>query len=121
MKISERLINDVWEKGRRVKGVDPTKYRKDACGAWIAKNQFGKNSPMGWVIDHIKPQIKKGSDDITNLRPFHFLNNISKGSDFPSYIASVVAEGNENIKRIRSCRVNAKALALLESNKEKIK
>lgn len=38
---SQEDIDAVWEKGEKVPGFDPEKYRKDQCGAWIQKDQYG--------------------------------------------------------------------------------
>ena len=48
-------INAVWRKAMVVSGVDPTKRRKDGCGAWIDCDQYGRTveNGTGWEIDHI--------------------------------------------------------------------
>jgi hypothetical protein len=49
---------------------DPKDWRKDQCGAWIARNQYGnRNSRYGWEVDHIKPESEGGGDELSNLRP----------------------------------------------------
>lgn len=105
MIITERLKREVWDKGRIVPNYDPAKYRKDACGAWISWNRFGDlHSPYGWQIDHIYPEAKlklrrltqESIDDLRNLRPMHWRNNESKGSDYPTYHSVVKAVGNHN-------------------------
>ena len=59
MIITEERKRRVWEKGVIVPNYDPAKYRKDACGAWIAWNRYDdKHSPYGWQIDHIYPESK---------------------------------------------------------------
>lgn len=95
---SDEIIDQIWEKGRIVEGFDPATIRKDACGAWILRNQYGMtNSDYGWVIDHVYPTFLGGDDNPENLRPMQWKNNVSKGNDYPIYMAEVRAEGAQNI------------------------
>lgn len=77
-KFSESVIQAVWEKGTIVPGVDPRFRRMDQCGAWIDRNRHGDRSDQnntGWEVDHISPG---GSDDLSNLRPLQWYNNVTK-------------------------------------------
>jgi len=77
-KFSELVIQAVWEKGTIVPGADPRFRRKDQCGAWIDRNRHGDRSDQnntGWEVDHISPG---GSDDLSNLRPLQWYNNVTK-------------------------------------------
>lgn len=105
MNITEELKLSVWRKGIAVQNYDPDKYRKDACGAWIAWDRYGDtHSPYGWQIDHIYPESKlqlrrfaqESIDDLRNLRPLHWRNNASKGTDYPTYHTVVKAVDNHN-------------------------
>lgn len=105
MNITNELKLSVWQKGIAVQNYDPEKYRKDACGAWIAWDRFGDiHSPYGWQIDHIYPEAKlqlrrfsqESIDDLRNLRPLHWRNNASKGVDYPTYHSVVKAVDNHN-------------------------
>ena len=103
--ITEELRKQVWEKGQIVEGYDSTKVRKDSCGAWIVFDKYNdRNSIFGWEIDHIYP-LKKLRDrnipekiinSIENLSPLNWLNNKSKGTDYPVYHGSVRAKDNKN-------------------------
>lgn len=112
----DELKKQVWEKGRVVPNYDPDKYRKDACGAWISWERYGdKHSPYGWQIDHIYPESRlhlrrfsqENIDDLRNLRPMHWKNNQSKGSDYPTYHSVVKAIDNHNEDIEDTFEVNA--------------
>ena len=113
MDISDDMKRRVWEKARAVEGYDDTRYRKDACGAWIMWDKYGLSHAFGWEIDHIYPTERGGTDILENLRPLQHQNNASKADDYPSYTAVVTAEGEHNIEKKRNLTVNAKTRDLL--------
>ena len=107
----------VWQKAQIVEGLDPSMYRKDACGAWMVWDKYGVQDNMyGWEIDHIVPRSllqEKGYmpseiDSLINLRALQHQNNTSKGDDYPSYTAIVTAEPNRNVERMQNLTVNEK-------------
>ena len=107
----------VWQKAQIVEGLDPSMYRKDACGAWMVWDKYGVQYNMyGWEIDHIVPRSllqEKGYmpseiDSLINLRALQHQNNTSKGDDYPSYPAIVTAEANRNVERMQNLTVNEK-------------
>ena len=107
----------VWQKAQIVEGLDPSMYRKDACGAWMVWDKYGvQDNIYGWEIDHIVPRSrlqKKGYmpseiDSLINLRALQHQNNTSKGDDYPSYTAIVTAEANRNVERMQNLTVNEK-------------
>ncbi len=102
----EATIDYVWQKGLKVEGYNPELYRQDYSGAWIAKNAYGdKDSILGWEIDHVFPKARGGTNDEINLRPINWRNNISKGDDYPEYIAEIVSEDNKNVVKPTRCTV----------------
>lgn len=69
----------VWEMAKQIPGKDKNKYRADVYGYTIYRYSFGKNSDMGWCIDHIKPIARGGSNDIANLQALATHKNLSLG------------------------------------------
>jgi hypothetical protein len=94
MSFSEEQIQQVWEKGKAVPNYGEGKYRKDECSAWMIRDKHGdRNSKYGWEIDHIDP---KGGDDLSNLRPLQWENNVAT-SDEGKLKCVVTSKGNENV------------------------
>ena len=91
----------VWEKANTVKNVDKNIFRKDYAGAWIKRDQYGKQTEYGWEVDHVYPKAKGGSDDLRNLKPLHWQNNATKGCNYPKFTTSISSDGNKNIKERR--------------------
>ena len=72
-------IQRIWEKATVVPGYDPNLWRKDQCGAWICRDDYGeRSSDYGWELDHIILRSHGGSDRLFNLRPLHWQNNASR-------------------------------------------
>ena len=122
MEVTDELKQLVWDKGVIVPTVDESKYRKDACGAWIARDRYGDvHSPYGWQIDHIYPESRlllrgysqESIDNLSNLRPFHWKNNASKGADYPTYHSVVKAINNHNEDIDDTFEVNANVQVIL--------
>jgi len=113
---TEQQINEVWEKGRTIPGLDRDVYRKDAAGAIIKKTDRRVNSQYGWEIDHVFPKAKLKErgipedkwDDLINLRPFHADNNRKKSDDYPDYTREKVMnkETHKNITLEKAKIVN---------------
>ncbi len=76
---SEELIDKVWDKADEIRGKNPDLYRKDAYGNPIFRHSYGKNTEMGWQIDHIKAVAQGGSDNMRNLQALKSSINQSKG------------------------------------------
>ena len=109
------LIEVIWEKGRVIEGYNPAQFRQDACGAWITRDKYGdKSNNFGWVVDHICPRSllekhnvpSEAIDDIVNLQPMHWANDMSKGESYPIFLSARYAVEGDNITLVQSFIVN---------------
>ncbi|MBU4258009.1 MAG: HNH endonuclease [Syntrophaceae bacterium] len=82
-KFTEERVDEVWEKGKKIQGKDPNLYRRDSAGNEIYKPSHGKNTEVGWEVDHKKPVDKGGSDNLRNLQPLQTEENKEKGTKYP--------------------------------------
>ena len=83
---SATTIQLVWEKGQAVPGHNSDIWRKDVCGAWMKRTEYGNtNSQHGWEIDHKKPVAAGGGDELSNLQPLHWENNRYKSDGYPEW------------------------------------
>lgn len=80
-KWSETTIKKVWDKAIKSTPENEVKgFRKDKCYTWMLFEKHGdRNSEYGWEIDHIKPVAHGGTDDLFNLQPLQWENNVEKG------------------------------------------
>jgi len=97
MYYSDETIIQIWQKAQYVSPENEARgFRKDECGAWIKLSDYGnRDSPYGWEIDHIFPQSLGGSDELYNLRPLHWENNIEKAGR-PYLSCAVTSDGTSN-------------------------
>ena len=70
----------VWDKAKQIRGRNPNVHRQDPYGNQIYKPSYGKDSPQGWEVDHIKPKSRGGSDNLRNLQAMKTSVNRSKGN-----------------------------------------
>lgn len=61
-------INKAWRNAKPIRGANPNTHRQDPYGNKISRGSYGKNSAMGWEVDHIKPKSRGGSDATRNLQ-----------------------------------------------------
>lgn len=92
---TEADIQAVWGKATQVNGYNKEIARKDECGAWIERKQYGnRNSIFGWEIDHISPGE---NDALSNLRPLQWKNNVDKSDG--RLKCNVVSSEKTNIEK----------------------
>jgi hypothetical protein len=84
-------IAAVWQRGRVVPGYNPNEYRKDSCGAWMKRSEYGQTTNYGWEIDHIRPVAAGGTDDMANLQPLFWKNNRHKSDSWPQWACAISA------------------------------
>jgi hypothetical protein len=78
MALSEEVVRKVWEKARGMTELSPEMWRKDECGAWIKRDQYGHaHAEFGWKIENVS---LGGPDSVENLRPFHHANDYDRAS-----------------------------------------
>lgn len=96
MTYSKEQLDQIFAKGKEIPGKDPARYRKDACGNEIYRQSYGKESPMGWEVDHKNPKDNGGTNSMRNLQPLQSSENSSKGAKYEVrlffYFASHPAE-----------------------------
>jgi|SRR5437588_8315770 len=98
MAFSEDIIWQVWGRAVVISVSDALVWRKDECGAWINRADYGnRDSQFGWEIGHIKSVSEGGTDDISNLRPLQWENNVRNHDGVE---CAVIASGTENVRRV---------------------
>jgi hypothetical protein len=76
MELSGELIQRIWEKARGMTELSSELWRKDECGAWIKRDQYGHtHSEFGWKVENVSPG---GPEVLENLRPFHHANGYDR-------------------------------------------
>jgi len=82
-KFDQDTVDRIWEKAKPIPGKDPALYRKDAAENPIYKPSYGKDSEMGWEIDHKHPVSDGGTDNPRNLQPLQAVENREKSDQYP--------------------------------------
>ena len=80
---TNKQIKSAWDSANRIRGKNPNLYRKDAYGNTIYKSSYGKQSDMGWELDHKHPVSRGGTDALKNLQAVQWEENRKKGNKYP--------------------------------------
>ena len=80
--VSKSDREKAWDKAPKVRGKSPDLYRRDSKGNELFKPSYGKQSKMGWEIDHKKPKAKGGSDNQRNLQILQTKANRTKSDKY---------------------------------------
>lgn len=104
---TDEVLLAVWQKAEQVDGNDPRVWRKDFAGAWIRYDQYGMRTMYGWQIDHRRPQSKGGTDEVSNLFPLQWENNLEKSDDYPVFSTKITSKGSENVEERQSWKIQS--------------
>ena len=50
-----KKVEKAWNNAHKIRGKNPEVYRRDDYGNTIFKSSYGKQSDMGWEVDHRHP------------------------------------------------------------------
>ncbi len=80
---SQKRIDQIWEKGKQVRGGNPEVWRKDIFGNLIRKASYGTVGRYAWEFDHKNPKARGGSDHLRNMQPLDRDANRVKSDKYP--------------------------------------
>lgn len=80
---TNKQIEEAWENAHKIRGKNSELYRKDDYGNIMYKPSYGKQSSMGWEVDHIHPKAKGGTDSQRNLQAVQWEENRKKSDTYP--------------------------------------
>jgi hypothetical protein len=92
-KFKQDEIEDTWNKAESISGKNPELYRQDKVGNIIYYHSYGKDSAMGWDVDHSKPLCEGGTYHKNNLQVLQAAQNrYDKNGTYP-YNYNTEAQG----------------------------
>ena len=95
MAFDDATILAVWEKGE-IGPREKEHWRMDACGAWMLFEEHENPlSVFGWKINRLDGIY--GSDDLANLRPLQWNNNILTAAADGHLRCAMTSQGNKNV------------------------
>lgn len=95
------LVDAAWNRGRVMPEADPSIWRQDACGAWIRREQIGRQTEFGWKIRNLSAGDEQRLED---LRPFHWRNDFRLGSGRPTCDVTADHSGMPGEEHVRPPR-----------------
>lgn len=91
------IVDTVWLLAEAVDGNDSALWRKDECGAWINRLEYGKrHSSFGWEICDLSLGHRPGT--LGDLRPMQWENYIDRIAAITQ--SRVTADGLRNVRKL---------------------
>lgn len=78
-----KKVEEAWNNAHKIRGENPDVYRRDDYGNIMYKLSYGRQSEMGWEIDHKHPISKGGTDTPNNLHVVQWKENRQKSDKYP--------------------------------------
>ena len=78
-----KKVEEAGNNAHKSRGKNPEGYRRDDYGNTIFKSSYGKQSDMGWEVDHRHPVSKGGTDSPKNLQAVQWKENRIKSDKYP--------------------------------------
>lgn len=66
--VSARERQAAWDKAATIPGCNPALYRVDVPGSALYEHSYGRNTAMGWHVDHVRPLAQHGDYSPDNLQ-----------------------------------------------------
>lgn len=93
----KEIVDAVWQLAEKVDGNDSALWRKDECGAWINKLEYGKrHSSFGWEICDLSLGRRPGT--LSALRPMQWENYVDHIAAITQ--SRVTADGLRNVRKL---------------------
>ncbi len=80
---TQEMVKIAWENAHKIRGKNPDVYRKDDQGNNLYYGSYGKQSEMGWEVDHKHPVSKGGTNTSKNLIATQWKENRKKSDKYP--------------------------------------
>ena len=78
-----KIVEEAWNIALKIRGKNAEVYSRDDYGNTIFKSSYGKQSDMGWEVDHRHPVSKGGTDSPKNLQAVQWKENRIKSDKYP--------------------------------------
>lgn len=91
------VVDRAWARAEIITGNDAELWRKDECGAWMYRLDYGRrDSSFGWEI--LDPSLGRGDGGIAALRPLQWQNYLDALAAETQ--SRVTADGLRNVRRL---------------------
>ena len=92
------VIERAWRQAAEIPGNDAALWRKDDCGAWIHRLDYGRrHSSFGWEI-HDPSVGLRSAGTVLALRPLHWQNYLDRLASQTQ--GRITADGLRNARRL---------------------